>query len=187
MAWQLCDKSDVIDIFPATESELLDSWSDMVEALIRQHLGEAYLGTSQAVVSEYHNGDGSSVLRVSKPPIISVSALRINDVALLATDYGVFEGIVQLRYETFPAGVLNVEVDYVSGSTAVDYTVRLAAASMIVAIINYRRRHGADASLKWSGGEQKTGEETPNQDLGLTSHLAGIMKQVLRRPRVRVS
>ena len=78
-----------------------------------------------------------------------------------------------------------MKVSYVSGSSVMNDVVRLAAAAMIVAIVNYRKRSGADSSIKWGTADQKAGEETPNQNIGLTSHLVTIMKRLLKRARVR--
>lgn len=185
MPWELCTKDDVASIHPTPLTEIKDDWSEQVEDLIRTHMGQPYLGTQQAVTDEYHYGDGSHIIRVRKPPIISVEGVYVNDVLLLPSDYVVFEGHIALKAQTFPAGILNVRLDYTSGTVSVPPTVRLTAATMIVAILNYRKRHGADGSIKWGAAEQKMGEDNPNLNVGLTSHLSTIMKRMLRRGRVR--
>jgi hypothetical protein len=55
---------------------------------------------------------------------------------------------------------------------------------MIIAIINYKRRMGSDASLKWASPTEKVGEETPNVNVGLTSHLRQIMRRTLQKDRI---
>lgn len=186
MAWKLCSKQDVIDIHPCQDEDLKDNWSEMVESMIRQHLGTPYLGDEEVISEELHSGDGTSMLAVRKPPIVSVSEIKVNDLTLTAAEYVVFESYVQLRYETFPVNVLNVSISYTSGGLTIDPQVQLCAAAMVVAIINYKSRMGADASLKWGDPERKTGEETPNLNVGLTSHLQTIMRRTLRRKRIRV-
>jgi len=185
MAWVLCRKEDVISIHPITASELKDEWSDMVESLIREHLDQPYLGASQVIENEYHNGDGTNLIRVRFPPIISVQAVYISDVNLSADDTIVFSDQIALKSQIFPRGNLNVRLYYTSGSANITGTIRMTAAAMIVAIINYRRRAGSDGSLKWADSEPKAGEETPNANIGLTSHLVRIMRQLLKRQRVR--
>lgn len=185
MAWSLCDKEDVVAVHPIPASELRDEWSEMVEALIRQHMDTPYLGKSQTITNEYHNGDGTNLLRVAKPPIMSLTSLYINEVPLTASDYVVFDSYIELKAQTFPDGVLNVQVSYISGTSDVDDVVRLAAVAMVIAIINYRKSWGSDASLKWGDAEQR-GERSPNYNVGLTSHLQTIMKRLLRRDRLRV-
>jgi len=185
MPWTLCSKDNVQALQPCQPSELRDEWSDEVEAFIRQHLGQPYLGLSQSILDEWHDGDGTHIFHVKKPPIISVDSLRINDVPLTPADYVVFDSYIELRSQVFPKGILNVCVSYTSGSTEVNEVVRLTAAAMIVAILNYRRRWGADGSIKWGAAEQKAGEESPNYNVGLTSHLTTIMKRLLRRPKVK--
>lgn len=191
MAWTLCTKEDVTLIHPIQESELEDMWSDIVEALIRQHMGQPNLGlTGTVIVNELHNGTGTPMIQVYKPPILSVQAIRLSDLdgtGLAASDFVVFpSGYIQLKYQDFPEGNLNIGLDYTSGSDSVDDVTRLTAVAMVIAIINYRRRGGADSSIKWGTADKKAGEPTPNQEIGLTTHLQMIMKQLLRRPRARV-
>ena len=187
MAWELCSKSDVTTLHPVNASELEDLWSETVEGMIRQHLGTPDLGSSQSITAEVHNGDDTVFLRVKKPPIISVSDIRINGASVTASQYIVHDNHIQLEIGQFPDGNANVQVDYVSGSSVIHPTVKLAAATMIVAFVTYNRRAGADSSVKWSSStETKSGEDTPTKDLGLHEHLNAIMKQLLRRPVPRV-
>lgn len=184
MPWTLCEKTDVVAITPILEASLKDEWSEMVEDLIRQHMRLPNLGLSVVITNEYHNGDGSKILKVKAPPIVSVQAVKIEGSAMASGDYVVFGNFIKLRYSSFPVGDLNVTINYTSGSTSVPGQVRLCAASMIVAINNYYGRGGADASLKWADPEKKAGEDDPNSKVGLTSHLDRIMKRTLRRGRV---
>lgn len=187
MAWVLCSKSDVQAITPISEGELQEFWSNTVEALIRQHMNNPNLGTSEVIVAELHSGDGNTILQVRKPPIISVQAVRVSDYAYTAADYAVFTNYIQMKNGiVFPEGTLNVEADYTSGETEVPFDVQLTAAAMIVAIINYKGRMGADSSLKWGTGEKVAGEDTPNANIGLTSHLSTIMRRMLRRDNLMV-
>lgn len=186
MAWDLCSKEDVMAFHPITETELKDEWSTMVEALIREHKGQPYLGMAEAIVDEYYNGDGTPLLIVRHPPIISVSALAINESALSESDYIVFDHHIALKSMTFSQGWMNVKTSYLSGTTNVPPDVRLAAITMITAVAQYRKRAGADASIKWGNTEQYAGEKSPNMDIGLPTHLQQIMKQVLKRSHVRV-
>lgn len=186
MAWVLCTKSDVISLHPIQEQELYDEWSDFVEGLIREHLGLPQLGASLVVADEHHNGDGTNLLFVSQPPILLVASLLVNGIALSASDYVVFDNYIELRAQAFPRGVLNVRVSYTSGTEEVSSTVRLTAAAMVVALIIYRRRHGADGSLKWGSTDSKVGEKSQNTEIGLADHLKAIMVRFLKRPRVKV-
>lgn len=186
MAWEIVTKQEVRSVHPMDVTEMPDLWSEMVEALIRQHLSSPNLG-KPASVTEVHSGDGTSMLLVKSPPIDSVTSITVAQATLTSADYVVFPNHIQLKHQVFPEGNLNVEVTYVSGGT-VDPTVKLAAVAMIAAIANYQGRHGADASMKWANVDQQmAGEETPTRNIGLTSHLKTIMKRVLRRNRVRAS
>jgi hypothetical protein len=187
MAWELCSKEEVISIHHAPLDALPDLWSDVVEDLIRTHLGAEYYGTSQPIIAETHSGDNTNILLVRKPPIISVEELRVSAIALVSTGYVIFPNHVALRAQNFPEGTLNVQIDYTSGKLTVKPSVKMAAIAMIAAIMNYRGRYGADSSIKWGVGNQQVGEENPNIKVGLTSHLSVIMKRMLRREKVRAS
>lgn len=181
MAWTLCSREDVIQIHPCQESELPDQWSEQVEALIRQHMRMPYLGVSQAINNEMHSGDGTSVLLARKPPIISVSSLLVNGLSLTANDYVVFESFVQLKTGNFPKDRLNITFSYTSGQTVIPPQVRLCAASMIVAMLNYYRRMGSDSSFRYATPDRQIGEDSASRNVGLTSHLVAIMRRLLPR------
>lgn len=187
MAWTLCSKEDVIDFHPVTATELKDSWSVLVEGLIREHINWLRLGLSELVVTaEELSGNGTAYLYPKQRPLVSVQSLVVNGRALDSAAYAVFPGYVQLRGEhVFPQGNLNVVISYTAGPGTVPDEVRLAAVSMIIAALNYKKRQGADASLRWSSAETKAGEENPNTQIGFSSHLVQIMKRILKRNRVR--
>lgn len=187
MAWKLCSKEEVILIHPYPVADLKDFWSEVVEALIKEHLGTPHLGESIVITNETHSGDFTTVLIVRKPPIVSVEELRISATAMVSTGYVVFQNHIELIAQRFPEGILNVQVDYTSGDETVSPTVKLTAAAMIAAMINYKERYGADSTYKWSVGDQEAGETTPNLNVGLTSHLRTIMRRMLRRERIRAS
>lgn len=193
MAWTLCSKQDVTSIHPINEGELEDAWSDFTEAFILQHMGNPFIGTPSAVADEYHNGDGSDILLVKQPPIVSVTSLEVDGSVLTAADYIVFPNYIQLKALKFTRGRLNVKLSYTSGIAAADVedTVRLAAALMVVAFINYRGRMGADSTMKFAGSkmmnEENANGRTPNVNIGLLTHLKAIMRSTIRRRKVRAS
>lgn len=189
MAWTLCDKEDVMALYPIDEANLNDIWSELVEGLIRTYKGTPYLGVATAIVDEYHNGfGGSDIIVVNKPPIASVQALTVDGAILSSSDYIVFQNRIQLIGRTINEGRLNVIISYTSGtlSTSDDPNVRFAAATMIIACINYAGRMGADTSIKWGMTENKEGSPSPNINVGLVTHVRAIMKGMLKREKVRI-
>lgn len=180
MAWELCTKDDVMAMTSVPEDELRDMWSDVCEQMIRDYMGIPNLGSSLQITSEIHNGDGTPILVVRQPIIMSVSAVRVSSGTLTSTDYEAFSNYVELTSGVFPEGIHNIEIDYTSGGI-VPARVRLTATLMVIACLNYRRRRGADSSTKFALPESNTGEETPNMSIGLVSHLDNIMKQSLQR------
>jgi len=134
MAWELCRKEDVIDIHPYPLDQLKDSWSDYAESLVRREMGTPYLGTETALTNETHDGDGTPLLVVRKPPIVSVQDVRINSVSASASDYVVFQNHIKMVAENFPEGNLNVQIDYTSGDITVDPIIKLTTAALIAAM-----------------------------------------------------
>lgn len=196
MAWTLCTRDDVKKFAPIPEHRLHDLWSDIVEDMIIDHMTvEAIGGSPVTVTDEYHDGDGTNILVVRKPPIQSVTALTIDGSTVDADQYVVFENYIALKgtliqqalyTPTFPEGDVNVKISYTSGFATVPPRIKMAAISMILAIWNYENRQGADGSLKWADTPVNVGEMNPNTKVGLTSHLYRIMKRTLRRERLRI-
>lgn len=194
MAWTLCSKQDVTSIHPIAESALHDFWSDAVESMIRTHIGAPNLGALKVITYELHNGTGSSLLIVNQPPVVSVQSVLIDGEVIASTEYTFVQNGIHLFSRLFTAGNLNISVSYTSGTTpdpqtglyTVDPVIRLCAAAMLVAIINYQGRAGSDSSIKWGNATMREGNKTSNFDVGLVDNLYAIMKRMLRRNSLRV-
>jgi hypothetical protein len=196
MAWTLCKKEDVIALSPSSAASIPDFFSDIVEGLIRERLGAPGIGTHSLVEREQHRGTGTNMLFVNRPPIIGVSELRIHNNLIPPDSFLVGKRALELKYGMFPDDCYDIFVSYESGTFMpegeedttlyVESSVRLAAASMIVALLNYRGKAGADQSIKWSNVDQKEGEASPNVNIGLTSHLTKIMDRMLKRETIKV-
>jgi hypothetical protein len=190
MAWELCTKEDVQALYPIEESDLLAIHSDLVEGLIREYMGAPYLGTTSVITDEYYNGNGSDTLMVKKPLIVSVQSLMIDSAVVDPSTYIVGTHKIQLLSGVFTAGRANIILDYTSGSSIVPTSVRMAAISMMIALINYQGRQGADGSIIWGVPAETTqegGERSPSFNIGLISHLKRIMVGLLKREKVRIS
>jgi hypothetical protein len=81
---------------------------------------------------------------------------------------------------------MNIMITYTAGSLEIPFSVRLAAMTMVAAMINYKRRAGADGSLKWGNVDKKLGNSLPISDIGLVKHLKTIMMTILKRDRPRL-
>ncbi len=81
----------------------------------------------QGTVTEYYNGSdtghGRDVLRVARPPIVSITNIwddteRAYATALLSTSYVIDDakaGIIRLDRSTFQSGLRNIKITYVGG------------------------------------------------------------------------
>jgi len=163
----------------------------MVEGMIREFIGRPQLGLTTTSFTETKSGDGSTWMRLKHTPIVAVSQILVSDVAVDADNIYVGEYYVQLKNNlSFTRGVRNVDITYTAGSGDVTADIRLAAATMIVAINNFYGRQGSDSSLKWStmtDSKDKGGEPSPDKNLGLASHLDGIMKSMIKKKTLKIA
>ena len=187
MAWTLCTEQDARDI--QTLPEIIpESWSDFVEGMIREHIGQTRLGLPTSSFTEYISGDNTTLIRLKNAPIIAVSSLTVTGVAVASADMYVGSYYVQLLEGSFTLGTRNVIISYTAGGGTVSADVQLAAAMMVVAMNNYYGRYGADASLKWATPEdgQRAGEATDGK-LGLAGHLRSIMQATILDRKIKIA
>lgn len=188
-AWTLCSEQDVRDLqtMPATIPE---TWSEMVEGMIREHTGLTMLGLTEDTFTQYISGDNSNIIRVKKSPIVSVTSLTIDGVSVDSANMYIGSYSIQLLNGlVFTYGTRNVIVTYTAGSGSITTDIRMAAAQMIVAVNNYYGRGGSDASMKWStmtDGE-RGGEDSATKNLGLAGHLESIMKATIKNKRMKIA
>lgn len=189
MAWEICTEQDVRDI--QTVPEIVpETWSTMVEGLVRNYTGYNKLGVAVAEYTDTKSGDNSSFMRLRNAPVDSITSVTIDSVSV-GSDY-IYTGeyFVQLTDgKVFTYGTRNVVVVYQAGSLIVPDDIRMAAATMIVAVANFYGRGGADQSIKWSTGDSQnaqTGEDSPSSKLGLASHLQGIMRTMITSRKVKI-
>ena len=187
MAWTLCTEQDARDI--QTLPEIIpDSWSDFVEGMIREHIGQTQLGLPTTSFTEYISGDNTTLIRLKNAPIIAVSSLTVTGVAVASADMYVGSYYVQLLEGSFTLGTRNVIISYTAGGGTVSADVQLSAAMMIVAMSNYYGRYGADTSIKWATSDgQRAGEETGNEKLGLSGHLRAIMRSTILDRKIKIA
>jgi len=192
MAWSFVSKAKVSAVYGISTTELQDEWSDWAEGLIKDYMGVDYIGTTSSV-TETHDGDGTNLMVVNKPPIASVISLSISDVSVSSADYKVYDSYVKLvatsnpllvtveqdRNLYFPVGEQNVSITYVSGYSSVPTKVEWCAAQMIGTIAQFSKRKGVDSSLQFSSPTEARGERVRMPKLYLT--LNDIMKNVLGR------
>jgi hypothetical protein len=189
-AWELCTEQDVRDIqtIPVTIPE---TWSEMVEGMIRQHTGLNKLAITEATYTDTKSGDNSTFMRLKNSPITSVTSVTIDGVSVSLSDVYVGEYFIQLETGVFTYGTRNVVIVYTAGGGTVTPDIRMAAAEMIVAIANYYGRAGADQSIKWAtmqdgNATKRGGEDSSTTQLGLPSHLRGIMRATIANNRIKI-
>ena len=194
MSYNYTTKIKVSALSQIPTTDLNDEWSDWVEALIDEYVGESYTGLTTHT-AEKHDGDGSGILFVDHPPIVSVSAMSVDASTLTDSDYKVYNSYVKIisdplssvsdalyQRTVFPEGQQNVSITYVGGSATVPKRIEMAATQMIAQIALVYKREGSDASLKYSRVTRNDGDvSTTTESFGLQGTLYDIMKKYLNR------
>jgi hypothetical protein len=123
-------------------ASLIDDASDEIQRFCRRVFRQA------SIVDETIAGDGSRTLRVRRPPITSVSALKIVRGAVVETidpanyviarrasdpdsEVNFNDGRVVLLADVYPVGVRNVLVSYVGGFATIPAPIRQACRELV--------------------------------------------------------
>lgn len=197
--WHYTTKTKVNNMFQSQSAELQDEWIQWVEDLIDDWTKTTYVATA-SYADEVHSGDGTPVLFVDHPPIVSVSDLKLEvdtntDLSYTSADYKVFDNYIELinwrfsdisnalyQQNIFPEGVGNIKISYVGGSGTVPAKVEMCATMMVGAIYQTFKREGGDQSLRWGRVTRYEGDNpTTVEQAGLLGTLENIMKKFLPR------
>jgi len=189
--WKYCTKSEVAGFSGLAESTFADAWSQMVEEYIDEYTGESYSGA--ATYTESVDGDGiNDTIILSHTPIISVTSVSIDGVALQSTDYKVYNsGYIKLVSSVgsaidratgtagaaFPEGQQNVVIVYSGGVVSVPAYVKLAAMLCLAEISVYSEKAGANASLAVSRASQRAGD---GANYATSAALATKLRSIIR-------
>lgn len=187
MAWTICSKEDVIALHGMSIDDLRDFWSETAEAFLVEHTGNHGLLGDLTIEDEIYTGNGAVAIVVKKPPILSVQEVSINDYVVPSGDYVFNTHTITLKYGEFSANApANVKLSYTAGVSQVDAQYRFACAAMVAAIANHEGRKGADTTIRWATLPTQAGGSTANLNVGLVTNMKAIMKQSVRRTKVRV-
>lgn len=126
-ATELCATADLktmLGITSSSQDSLLALVKDGVEAFAKTYCGRDFLSASY---TEYHDGDGSSILRVFQRPILTISSIyadpaRIFDAAslipasdIISDDEAKRNGYVELFTYRFLQGRKGIKITYTAG------------------------------------------------------------------------
>lgn len=188
MAWDLCSEQDVRDI-QTVPTTIPETWSEMVEGMIREHTGLTRLGLTEETYTDYISGDNTTLVRLRKRPVTGITSITIDGVSVDTSNILFGDYYVQLLSGTFTYGVRNVVVTYTAGGGTVTSDIRMAAATMVVAVANFYGRAGSDQSIKWSSmtDGERGGESSPSARLGLADHLNSIMRSMIKNRSIKIA
>lgn len=194
MSWELVTRAEVANLAGQDVATLRDEWYDWVVGILKQETGYEYIeGTTATVTDEAHDGNGTDLLVVKKPPIVSVASLSIGGSGVSSNRYKVYDQYVRMVSTLddtipsyFPIGVQNVLITYTSGFTAVPADVKLAVANAIEIIMLHNLRGGTTANIKWSVPERTDGaDEPPLPVASLSRVVRNIIRKGIRRKGLR--
>lgn len=188
MAWELCSKEDVKALTPVPVTKLKDTWSELTEGMIREHLGMSHLGKMpERIENEVLSGNGTPILRPKHLPIFSVETINVNGMIYTQNDVLIRPTMIHLKHGSFPVGVGNITITYLAGSEDVPENVRFTAVQMIIALLSYYNRSGADSSVKWAAiTDEKIGKQSQPIKTGLVPYIRAVMLKNLDVHRIKV-
>jgi hypothetical protein len=194
MAWTLVSKATVATLHQLDTNDLQDVWSNWVEALIQEHMGYESIGVTTTITGEKLDGNGTPILYVKKPPIVSVTSLSIGS-PISSTSYEVYADYIQLvgteqtalsaaiygGVSVFPKGQKNITISYESGLVSVPPLVEFAAAEMIAEITKFYQSAAANNNTKFLPTRVNRDGRDIMLDRGLAATVKGIMATLLRK------
>lgn len=184
MAWTIVSRAEVADLTAINETDLRDSWYDMVVGLLKKESGYEYIDGTQAISDEAHDGDGTDMLRVKYPPIVSVSSLTIDDTSVASSRYKVYGNYIRLVSDIddtipdyFPVGTQNVTISYTGGFTETPEELKLAIVNAIGVVGQYQRRGATMVTPKYTTPDRS---EPAPEPMIPSVNLVSVVRNILR-------
>lgn len=137
----IADIKSLFGITVQTDDHILAILSQGIESKVALNCNRTFEST---VLTEYYDGDGTSVLQLKNYPIITVSAIyddtdRVYDASSLISsdDYVIkeTEGRIELDGLTFMQGLKNIKIVYTAGysSATMPFDLKVAVAKLVLA------------------------------------------------------
>lgn len=188
MAWEAVSKDEVAALSGVASSALRDEWYNMAIAVIAELANLWNIGTPTNI-TEVKDGNGTSRIMVNRPPVYSVTSVKIDDVPVPASAIVYDSSGIHLKSTVsvnpyvgrirFERGVKNVELAYVSGSPVVDHSVSLAIALIVKELSNLKTAEGTDSRLFTFRPTKSHATEDPLYEWGVHGKIKGIITSLL--------
>ena len=186
MAWEIVSKAEVADLSGQAEGVFSDAWYDWVVGILKEETGLTYVGDSVTTVTdEMHDGDGHDLLRVRHPPIVAVTTMEFDDTTVGSGRYKVYTNYIRMVSNIddivpsyFPVGVQNVGITYTSGFATTPVGMKLAVASAIIMLMQYKTRGTSYVNPKYT--EPDRSDVSPRPIIPSTS-VASAVRRIIRK------
>jgi hypothetical protein len=184
MAWEIVSRAEVSSVSGMNADELRDDWYNMVVGILHEVTPYELFHTTTTITDEVHDGDGTNLLVVNRPPIVSISSISIDGVAVSSTCYTAYGNFVKLSPSEenlltpiFPKGVGNVTISYTSGFSTVPTDIKLGVINAIEIIALHKKRGASTADLRYDSAADQDGSPEPGVPY---ASLAYTIRKILR-------
>jgi hypothetical protein len=186
MAWEAVSKEECAFLSGCSVDDIRDEWYKYIIGYIAKYGGYWNPGDPKPV-TEVRNGHGGSVLKVSKPPILSVTSLGI-DSRSVGSEYYIYDNssiyIASNSYNRFPSytfarGIKNIAVSYISGTEEADGDVQLCIALCIKELANQATAEGANSRITMFKPNRADAIAEPLVEWGIHGKLKGIVQDII--------
>lgn len=207
MSWEIVTQTEAANFARVQENQLDNVWYDIALGMIEAHTGWESL-TQATNVSEYLDGNGSSILK-TRLPLNSVSLVQVVGTTVPSTYYNVAWYGLEMRsyvpgdtfqtymllerllaYENiFPIGIKNVYAVYNYGGTAslpskYYNATKSALLQIIKELSTVPRTEGSDSMLKKYRPDRTMQPEEVLRSYGVHGKVYGILLATL--PKVKM-
>jgi hypothetical protein len=186
MAWEAVSKEECAHLAGCNVDDIRDEWYGYVTGYIGK-FGGYWNPANPKLITEVRSGHGGSLLKVSQPPIYSVSSLAI-DARTISSDYYLFDrsaiyfqtnSYYRFPMYSFSRGVKNITVSYISGTYEPEGDVQLCIALMIKELANQTTAEGANSRITMFKPNKADAIAEPLVEWGLHGKLKGIVMDII--------
>jgi len=189
MSWEIVSKAEVAELSGLNEADIRTLWYDMVVGILQENSQYELYSGSEVITDETHDGDGTNLLVVRRPPISSVSSLQIDDTAMTATSYRAYDNYIKLKWDegnfAFPVGIGNIKVTYTSGFAAVPSDIKLAVLNAIEIIALHKQRGASTANFRYDTARESDGAPEPGVPVASLAYTIRKLLRAAGRKRIK--
>lgn len=159
------------------DAELLSALISAASAAVQGYCGREFTSEER---TELHDGDDQQTLILDEYPVTDIDTVKTIDdddeeTTIAETDYRYrTDGVLVLKYTTFPAGIQNIEVVYTAGYATIPEDLQEAVVQIAVKLY-------ADASHDPQVAIERLGDYSVQRMMWSSEDFGGTIKRLLGR------